>query len=218
MGEELPNECYICGDFAGEHGFIPQNCNCRGTIAVHAACIAPILRTKTHCSICRGKYIPPNGHYRLYWEETGNLRIEGTINNGILDGLIRQYYKSGELYLEYTQINGNREGIARSYYRDGQIMTESTFLANKMHGIEKTWNEDGSLDIETPYVHGKIEGILRYFHNNGSISAEEMWINDYPHGLCCTYFEDGSVKKVSLWVHGDELFANEVAQPAAIPS
>ncbi len=200
--------CYICHDDAGEHGFIPPNCNCQGTIAVHEACIAPILRIKTHCSICKSIYIPPDGPYTLFWENTNNIRKQGTVINGTFNGMINTFYKSGELLSRYFEINGQKNGIAQNFYRNGQIKTETTFVENNIEGIERAWNEDGTLDIEIPYVNGKIEGIVKYYWPNGSISGEEMWTDNLPHGLSRLFNEDGSIEKISLWVDGNEHFSH----------
>jgi len=50
----------------------------------------------------------------------GQLKGDGVLVNGKLDGLIRDWYENGLLSAEVTYVDGKLDGVNRRWYENGQ--------------------------------------------------------------------------------------------------
>ena len=67
-----------------------------------------------------------------YRRDLANIKNEGYIKNGKLDGLSKYYYENGQLKEELTYNNGKEDGPFKEYYDNGQLKKEETYEDGKL--------------------------------------------------------------------------------------
>lgn len=67
----------------------------------------------------------PNGSYKFYYDdESKNPKVEGTFNNGVLDGQFIYYYPNNNKMYELTLKNGIKNGECYIYTNQGILATK----------------------------------------------------------------------------------------------
>ena len=71
--------------------------------------------------------------------------------NGLIHGIVKEYYKNGQLKGESHYKEGKREGVFKSFYKNGQIKIDGQYKNDKKHGLVKIYYENGQLDSELKF-------------------------------------------------------------------
>ena len=112
-----------------------------------------------------------NKKFVVVKDEKGNVESEiNYINDTLMHGLAKYYYKNGNLKVETYYDSGLKNGWHRRYYEDGKIKSKISFKK------------------------GLLEGASQWYFPNGKVSEEANWINNKPFGNSIFYYENGSVK------------------------
>ena len=156
------------------------------------------------------------GEYTLY-DDDGNIREQGSYDDGLRDGKWKYLHENGILELELEFKKGllvNRE--ITKFHKNGQIKAEyiiSKNKGNKINGRFKYWFENGNPQAEgycsetniivlvLPFGHIPTY-IEKKWDSNGNIKEEYSYKNNKRIRII-NWFENG---KKSLEVFGDELF------------
>lgn len=94
------------------------------------------------------------GLIRCKDRDTGLLRREYEIKDGVNKGLVR-YYRQGRLEREFSRnAKGNRHGLSKTFDQDGQLIEEETYDNGKTIGISQFWYSNGQLKRATYYGKG----------------------------------------------------------------
>ena len=88
--------------------------------------------------------------------KNGQLRGEGDVKNGELDGPFKIYHENGQLKHEGTHYNGYISGPFKIYHENGQLKQEGTYQFDELHGTILSFNENGKLYNERVYDMGII--------------------------------------------------------------
>jgi antitoxin component YwqK of YwqJK toxin-antitoxin module len=85
------------------------------------------------------------GLMRCKERDTGELRREQELRNGVFMGLVR-FYEKGQLAKEYSvNEKGNQQGLAREFSPTGQVLRESTQDNGRTVGLARSFHPDGTL-------------------------------------------------------------------------
>ena len=71
--------------------------------------------------------------------ETGELSALLTLDNGLSDGMSKQWFKSGQRKVEESYKKGVLDGKSRSWYKSGNKQAETVYLDGKAEGISQIW-------------------------------------------------------------------------------
>ncbi len=109
-----------------------------------------------------------NKSYVVTKDGNGNIQSEiNYINDTVMDGAAKYYYKNGIIKEEINYSNGLKEGSHTSYYRDGSIESKIQFKK------------------------GVREGTSEWHFPNGKIKETSNWINNKAFGNAIFYYENG---------------------------
>jgi antitoxin component YwqK of YwqJK toxin-antitoxin module len=111
-------------------------------------------RIKTISNFVNGKMNGP------YIEMNNRSQIEKRVNylNDQVHGLYAEY-KFGRPLKEYNYNNGILEGVSKEYNDRGKLIKETAYKNGKLNGIIKQYDEDGNVILEYEYKNGeKISG------------------------------------------------------------
>ncbi len=121
---------------------------------------------------------------------------------GCKEDTVKEYYDSGELRKELTLKNGIPEGTVKEYHRNGQLKSEAFMKEGKLNGEKRVYYESGALEWSAEYVDGEEHGIFRQFSDNGRMVSEAQFANGLQHGITTVYRKDGKVEFVENYLNG----------------
>ena len=89
--------------------------------------------------------------------ESGQLESSGEVSfdDGVYQGILKEYYENGKLKSETNFRDGKINGIVRDYYESGQLLSEANFKDGKADGLRKKYYENGTLESEVSFKDGK---------------------------------------------------------------
>jgi uncharacterized protein len=161
------------------------------------------------------------GKLILYYED-GNIRSEGSFNQGVRSGDYIGYHRNGKKSEEgsygggkYTLFNswdengkglvveGNGESIDK--FSNGQIKWNGFWEEGVRVGEWKWWHSNGQIRERVEYVNGMMEGdFIRWYasgkiyskgkFSNGKKEGEWIWFREDGTALPSIYFEKGEFK------------------------
>ena len=69
----------------------------------------------------------------------------------LVNGVIKEFYKTGKLHREISLISGKRNGLFTEYYPSGILKTSGIFTDNQRDGEFRTFYTSGKIKNETNY-------------------------------------------------------------------
>jgi len=113
---------------------------------------------------------------REYYEN-GQIKEEGTYENGKPEGLFKRYYQNGQLEVEWFVKNEKTEGLFKVYHENGQLQSEAIYKEGMPDGPFKEYYSNGQLKDEGVYRNGKLEGLRKTYSDSGQLSWEGVFRN-----------------------------------------
>jgi antitoxin component YwqK of YwqJK toxin-antitoxin module len=89
-----------------------------------------------------------------YYPETKILQTKETYKNGILDGLVEEYYENGKLSERSNYKNGKLNGLSEHWFDNGDKYIHEYYKNDKKNGLSEEWDENGNLVESTIYENG----------------------------------------------------------------
>ncbi len=125
----------------------------RGLAAALLLASATLAHAVQDCEL-NGEHVNPangsttagkTGLMRCKERDTGELRREQELRNGVFMGLVR-HYDNGKLTREHSvNEKGNQHGLAREFAPSGQVLRESTQDNGRTVGVARSFHPDGTL-------------------------------------------------------------------------
>jgi len=110
--------------------------------------------------------------------------------DGVL--LSREYYENGLL-----------EGIVFNYYPKGKVAEEIPYASGLKNGDWKRYFTDGKLKLKATYVDDKLQGLMLVYHQNGFPEVSGMYKNNLKDGMWVYYDDLGIVFKKERYIRGN---------------
>lgn len=86
----------------------------------------------------------PHGLWQCH-SPAGQLKMEVNYNEGIIQGVLKEYHDNGQLRLEANYTDGKLNGSIREYYSSGQLKYEGAYNNGIPVGIHKEYESNGQL-------------------------------------------------------------------------
>jgi len=149
-----------------------------------------------------GIYDPDNGFKKAYYE-SGELKQEVNLKNGLFNGAFKQYYKNGKLHISGNFLSGTENGIFKEYYEDGTLQIEYMVIDGQIDGEVKQY-KDGLLTSILNYKKGKKNGncIQLEYDEEGVLDVKhtEAYLNDIETGRWNVIrYIDGKEEEISYF-------------------
>jgi antitoxin component YwqK of YwqJK toxin-antitoxin module len=116
-----------------------------------------------------------------------------------------QYYSDydGVLLSREHYENGVIDGIVINYYPTGAVAEELPYKAGLKHGEWKRYFTDGKLKLKATYIDDRLEGLMLVYHQKGFPEVSGMYKNNFKDGLWLYYNEEGIVIKKERYAKGN---------------
>lgn len=105
---------------------------------------------------------------------------------------ILKTYGDGQKKIEGTLVNGQLEGVIKKYTHEGNLIEQSTYQNNELNGERKKFFTSGKIEREENFVNGKIDGEATVYYESGKVALKLQ----YAAGKIAKYVaykEDGTV-------------------------
>lgn len=141
----------------------------------------------------RGSYNKgvPEGVHRFY-NEKGEVDNSKIFRRGILVG--------EGIYDD----QGIKQGLWKEYYDTGELRSEGKYEAGTRVGEWKFYYKNGKLDQKGKYIKGKPEGDWRWFYENGNPWREEIYSKGKEDGSAVEYNDTGLVVAKGEFIEGEK--------------
>lgn len=83
------------------------------------------------------------------------------------------------------------DGVAKYYYKNGIIKEEINFSKGLKEGTNTSYYQDGSIESKTQFKKGVRDGIYESYFPNGKIKEKGNWLNNKAFGNAFFYYENG---------------------------
>ena len=123
--------------------------------------------------------------------EQGNY-YSGGIQNNLMHGKGKIYYKDGNVQYEGDFINDKFDGNGIYFDKDGNYY-DGKWKKGLRHGKGITYFKDGRKQYDGDFVNGKAEGKGKYYYEDGNYYVG-LWKNDLKDGKGTIYYKNGKIK------------------------
>ncbi len=116
-------------------------------------CLISLIGYSQEPSRCTGK-TNENDKPQGLWTCTfpsGKIQFEINYEDGLFDGVKREYYEDGKIKFEIYYSKGELNGAAKEYYSDGLVKYEGTYTKGVPSGTHKEYKEDRSVKTEKDF-------------------------------------------------------------------
>ncbi|GHC65889.1 toxin-antitoxin system YwqK family antitoxin [Ulvibacter litoralis] len=139
------------------------------------------------------------GFLEFYHSNLGIKSKEGTVKNGLEQGLWKRFDKNGKLLKEFNLKDGLDHGKRIDYYPNGNIESISNWEDGLQIGQAKYYFENGNIQ-ETNFVKNKkLHGECIEYYKSGRIESHEFFWNGKRKDTCKYYYENGQMKVLQIF-------------------
>ena len=147
-----------------------------------------------------------NGPWKGIYEDTKNLKYEGTFEHGKEVGLFIFFDNTKTKKVIATREFNPKDNSAYTiFYDQNKNKVSEGKVVNKL--FEGRWNyyhkaSKAIMTIEN-YTNGKLEGLRSVFYPNGKIAEEINFKDNLKEGICKRYTENGIVIEESAYKNNE---------------
>ncbi len=165
-----------------------------------------------------------DGPWKEYYEE-GELRAEGSYNQGKRVGKWKFYHQNGSVEQDGNYNNqGNPEGAWKWYFENGNVERDEAYRNGLTDGPYTEYDENGKVVVQGEYVDGLEEGFWKFqygdtreegtfkggkrngewktYYDNGELSFVGSFIDDNPNGRHIWFYPDGKKRDQGEFLMG----------------
>ena len=119
----------------------------------------------THKRVDNRSYVVTKGN-------SGNIESEiNYINDTVMDGIAKYYYKRGVIKEEINYSEGLKDGLHTSYYRNGNIESKLQFKNGMREGNSEWYFPNGRIKEKGIWLNNKAFGNAFFYHENGLLET-----------------------------------------------
>ncbi len=146
-------------------------------------------------SFSQNQYLE-NGNRDGSWKgfyDSGQIRYEGTFDDGKEIGLFKYYYKSGNLEKEFFYTESGVRAQVRIYYSNRNIKTIGEYSYKKRCGTWEYFDNLGNIILKENYVDNILNGSY-FVYFEGNLVHIYNYKNGKKNGLAKSFFATGQIK------------------------
>lgn len=103
----------------------------------------------------------------------------GIFNQGLREGLHKEWFRNGNLKDEITFKNGKKNGEFRYWDDKGQLLKDGYYKNDSLDGFIREWYHNGNIKLEVHYISGKMHGLRTEWYKSGHKWSEQKMENGY---------------------------------------
>ncbi|MFN5170236.1 MAG: toxin-antitoxin system YwqK family antitoxin [Cyclobacteriaceae bacterium] len=108
---------------------------------------------------------------------------------------IVQTGEDGVVVSEISYVNDTlMHGLAKHYYKNGMLKEEINYDSSLVDGDHVRYYEDGKVKSRVKFRRGLREGLSEWYFPNGKVGKVINWMNNKRFGSSIFYYESGSIE------------------------
>ena len=139
--------------------------------------------------------------------DNDQIKYEGNISNGFIDGNLNTFYEDGNLASSVNYKEGKAFGKAVFYYDNEDQTRKAEMLFNSDEKIDGTYTEfyeNGEKKAVLEIENSKLNGDASFYYDSGNIKIEGSYKNGQKVGTWKNYTEDGNIFDKAKWKNGQQ--------------
>lgn len=158
-----------------------------------------------------------NLEVRTDYYPDGKVKIVASYDNGVAEGVRREYNKDGNIAQSYifskghiigkgiVDENGLKQGPWIEFYENGIKKGEGKYKDNKKTGYWKFYYKNGNIEQQGLYnIKGNAEGEWKWYFINGNELLIQNFQDGIEEGLLTEYNDTGKVITKGEYIEGQE--------------
>lgn len=158
-----------------------------------------------------------NLEVRTDYYPDGKVKIVASYDNGVAEGVRREYSKEGVIEQSYilkkgviigkgiVDENGLKQGLWFEFYENGTKKAEGKYKDNKKTAYWKYYFRNGNLEQQGLYnAKGNAEGEWKWYFNNGNETLVQNFQDGIEEGPMIEYDDTGKVITKGDFIEGQE--------------
>jgi len=106
-----------------------------------------------------------------------------------------QTSEDGVVVSEISYLNDTiMHGLAKYYYKNGMLKEEINYDSGLVDGDYIRYYEDGKVKSRVKFKRGLREGVSEWYFQNGKVGKLITWMNNKRFGSSIFYYESGSIE------------------------
>jgi antitoxin component YwqK of YwqJK toxin-antitoxin module len=147
----------------------------------------------------------------------GKIKTVGSYNNGIAEGVRREYNRDGTIEQSYIFSKGKiigmgivdekglKQGKWTEFYENGTKKAEGSYKDNKKIGYWKFYYKNGKIEQEGEYNNkGNTEGEWKRYFENGNTLSISNFLDGLEEGPFVEYNDTGAIVAKGEFIEGEE--------------
>jgi len=147
----------------------------------------------------------------------GNPKIIASYNNGVLEGIRRDYDMNGKIIKSViydsgimigsgiVDEKGFKQGPWKEFYETGELKGEGQYKDGKKIGLWKFYYKNGNIEETGVYVKGENpDGDWKWYFDNGKLLREQNYTEGLEEGALIEYSDSGTIISKGAYVEGLE--------------
>jgi antitoxin component YwqK of YwqJK toxin-antitoxin module len=139
------------------------------------------------------------GFLEFYHSSLGIKSKDGTVKNGLEQGLWKRYNEDGVLIKEFHLKNGLDHGNRTDYYANGNIESISNWENDLQIGLAKYYYENGNIHEINSVLNKNLHGESIEYYESGQVETHEFFWNGNRKDTGTNYYENGQVKIIQIY-------------------
>ena len=140
--------------------------------------------------------------YRKEYFETGYLRSELYLKDGVLVDSAFNFYPYGMLYNKIPIKKGKKNGVVEYFYGSGELHKKITYLDDKLDGPYEEYHRNGQLVAKFDYKDGQPLGEYIVYYSNGEKMYEKAYKDGKLNGIYKSYYNNGQLEQEGEYQEG----------------
>ena len=123
-------------------------------LAVLFIFVFPLMLFAQGSGDCTGAYQnnQPHGVWICkFANNPSQTQMEITYNEGVINGLKKDYYENAQIKQTSSYLNGSLDGETKAYYEDGTLKYQGSFSNGQPVGTHKEYDSAGTLIKEESF-------------------------------------------------------------------
>ena len=151
--------------------------------------------------IAKGKDFTFHGPGRFFYPD-GEIQGKIFFKNGILEGVLTEYFENGQLALLANYKNEREDGIFKTFYENGQLWEDNFYKEGELEGVQRSYFSNGKPESEVEFREGEPIGLAQTWYKNGHKESEVTYEAGEPHGTETIWYPSGQLWTVREYQYG----------------
>jgi len=128
--------------------------------------------------MAKGNYLEKkkDSSWVYYSDYDGVLLSTEFYQNGLLEGIVLNYFPTGSVAEEMPYKAGLKQGEWKRYFTDGKVKLKATYIDDELQGLMLVYHQNSFPEVSGTYKNNLKDGMWVYYDDQGFVIKKERYI------------------------------------------